>query len=342
MRVEERTPLLTLASWAWIAFVIEVDNAVEAEAAGNTGRVFRISLPMWANGLRLVSEDGIRVEELSLQAGASCNVPGLERWGWITVGESTGARRAGYGSKRGIRPDTVLRPTRAGVYSRALWPETIAGVEARWESRFGTQTVAGLRTALAPLDRDLPWALPEVHSPDGFRTHAASPVAAAPDVPLVVSLGRTLTGLTIEHERDATVAVPLAANVLRVAGQLGDMPRRAGISKEAVAMAVNFLVRHGFAERQPERSVALTAAGRAALSDYATRVVRRDDASLRTALTSLLEQRDALSACFVPPPGCWRGEKPYRAQTDRLLADPTAALPRHPMVLHRGGWPDGS
>ena len=30
------------------------------------------------------------------------------------------------------------------------------------------------------------------------------------------------------------------------------------------------------------------------------------------------------------------------AQTERALAEPTAALPWHSMVLHQGGWPDGS
>jgi hypothetical protein len=339
--VGERHPLLTLVSWAWIAFVIELDNAVEARQAGNVGRVFRISFPMWANGLRLIAADGIEVEELSRHAGASCNVPGLERWGWITVGASTGSRRAGYGSKRGIRPDTVLRPTRAGEYARELWPETVADVEARWERRFGRQVVAALRTALAPFDGALPWAPPEVRSPDGFRTRATSTVADR-DGSLVVILGRTLTRLTLEHERDATVAVPIAANVLRVAGPLAGVPRRAGISKEAVAMSASYLVRHGFAARGPDRTLALTAAGRAALDDYTARVSQRDDDALRVALIALLDQRDALSAGFVPPPGCWRGAKPYLAQTERLLADPTAALPRHPMVLHRGGWPDGS
>ncbi len=29
----------------------------------------------------------------------------------------------------------------------------------------------------------------------------------------------------------------------------------------------------------------------------------------------------------------------FAIETDN---DPAAALPRHPMVLHRGGWPDGS
>lgn len=338
----ERPPLITLVSWAWVAFAIEADNAFEHRSAGHVGRVFRISLPMWANGLRLIPNEGIGVEELSRRAGAGCNVPGLERWGWITVGARTDARRVGYGSKRGIRSDTVLRPTRAGEYARSVWPETIAEVEARWESRFGARIVASLRSAMAPFGADLPWSPPEVHPPNGFRTHAESTGADECDLPLVVSLGRALIGLTLEHERDATVSAPLGANVLRVSGSLPELPRRAGISKEAVAMAANYLVRHGFAERAPGRMLALTDAGTAAHDDYTTRVAARDDETLRAALTALLEQTDSLSAGFVPPPGCWRGEKPYVAQTERLIADPTSALPWHPMVLHRGGWPDGS
>ena len=55
-----------------------------------------------------------------------------------------------------------------------------------------------------------------------------------------------------------------------------------------------------------------------------------------------IEADNALAGGLVPPPGCWRGEKPYLTQTRRVLAEPAAALPWHPMVLHRGGWPDGS
>ena len=330
-------PLLTLVSWAWIAFVIEADNAFEAQSTGQVGRVFRISLPMWANGLRLIPEEGIDVDELTRQAGAACNVPGLERWRWITVGEDTGSRRAGYGSRRGIRGDTVLRPTAAAMYARAQWPETIAEVEERWQRRFGTTTISSLLTALAPFDAGVPWAPPEVRGTDGFRTNATN-VAAPADAPFVVRLGRALVALTLEYERESKVSAPLGANVLRVAGA----PQRAGISKEAVAMGESYLVRRGLARRTSERTLALTSSGRAARDDYTARVAARDDNELRAALTGLLEQTDALSAGLVPPSGCWRGEKPYAAQTERLIADPTAALPWHPMVLHRGGWPDGS
>lgn len=60
------------------------------------------------------------------------------------------------------------------------------------------------------------------------------------------------------------------------------------------------------------------------------------------ALAAVLLQSEALRVGLEPPPGCWRAERRHRAHTRRLLADPVATLPRHPMVLHRGGWPDGS
>jgi hypothetical protein len=44
-----------------------------------------------------------------------------------------------------------------------------------------------------------------------------------------------------------------------------------------------------------------------------------------------------------PYPDGWRAARnPYRTRTQAVLADPTSALPRYPMVLHRGGYPDGS
>ena len=60
------------------------------------------------------------------------------------------------------------------------------------------------------------------------------------------------------------------------------------------------------------------------------------------ALTDLLERKDLLALCLRPEAGGWRGSKPYLAQTEAMLEDPTGTLPHYPMVLHRGGWPDGS
>ena len=132
----------------WIAFTIEADNTVEAAGSERVGRLFRISLPMWANGLRFIGDDGISAGELRVRARAACNIGGLERWGWITVGDPGGGRRDGYGSHRGVNSGTVLRVTRAGAYARRRWPEVVAGVEQRWRDRFGGGVVDSLRDAL--------------------------------------------------------------------------------------------------------------------------------------------------------------------------------------------------
>jgi hypothetical protein len=339
-------PLTTLLSWAWIAFAIEADNAVEAAGSDRVRRLFPISMAMWANGLRCIDEEGITVSELRARTRAACNIGGLERWGWIAVGDAGAGRRDGYGSHRGVNGDTMLRPTRAGGYARRLWPQAVTGTEQRWRTRFGDQTVGSLRDALAPLAGQMPWSPPEVHPSDGFYSHVVDGPGADVDVPIGGLLGQALTALTLEHERGSPVSLPLAADVLRLIGDevvpARDLPRLSGVSKEAIAMATGFLGRRKLAELRPGRLITLTARGRAALDGYRARAARRDDQRLRACLEAIVSQREALAEGLDPPEGCWRGEKPYLAQTRRMLADPTAALPWHPMVLHRGGWPDGS
>jgi len=88
--------------------------------------------------------------------------------------------------------------------------------------------------------------------------------------------------------------------------------------------------------------IRLLATGAEALDAYRSRAFAEDDHALRSALGAVLDQTEALAAGLAPPDGSWRQRRPYLAQTRRLLADPTSALPWHPMVLHRGGWPDGS
>jgi hypothetical protein len=67
---------------------------------------------------------------------------------------------------------------------------------------------------------------------------------------------------------------------------------------------------------------------------------------LRESLERLLHVADGeqprMSEGLAAPPGAWRGNNPYATQTAALVRDPAGALPHQPMVLHRGGWPDGS
>src|SRR5580698_7408676 len=257
--VASQVPLTTLLSWAWIAFTIEADNAVEAASSGDAGRVIRISMPMWANGLRFIDGDGITVGELQARARARCNIGGLERWGWITVGDAGAGRRDGYGTHRGVRSDTVLRTTRAGASARRRWPLAVAGTEQRWRARFGAGLADSLQQALLPLAGPLPSAPPEVSPADGFRTHVLPGPETEQDASLGALLGQALTALTIEDEQGSKASRPAAANILRVIDdqvvRLRDLPSRSGISKEAAAMAVSYLVRKRLAEPRPERSV---------------------------------------------------------------------------------------
>jgi hypothetical protein len=344
-QVVERDPLTTLLAWAWVAFTIEADNAVEVAGSEHLSRLFRISMAMWANGLRLIDEEGVTVDELRSLARANCNIGGLERWGWIAVGDMTGKRREGYGSHRGVKGGTVLRPTRAGSYGRRVWPRAIAAVEQRWRDGFGNEAIESLCEALLPLNVTLPWAPPEVHPSDGFRTHVVDGAVTDEEPSLAALMGQTLTAFTLGQEKDAEVSLPLGANFLRVIGsgsvRTRDLPSLSGVSREAVAMAIGFLERRHLVE-QHGGSVQLTATGLDALDGFWARAADVEHEALREALTAVVSRRAALADGLVPPAGCWRSERPYLSQTQRLLADPTAALPWHPMVLHRGGWPDGS
>jgi hypothetical protein len=138
----------------------------------------------------------------------------------------------------------------------------------------------------------------------------------------------------------------MAADVLRVIGpdrvRMRELPMLSGVSRQAVAMAVNYLVRRGFAQRLVGPVVELTPQGLDALEAYWKRANALNDGELRAALEAVLSQTAALSVGFQPPEGCWRLEKAYLTQTRRLVANPRAALPWQPMVLHRGGWPDGA
>lgn len=347
-----------LLAKAWVAHTIEVDNLVEGEGDPALQGRFRISLAMWANGLRVIDEAGTALGEARSRARAECNIGGLERWGWITVDDGNvgpGARRDGYGTSRGLRPGTLLRPTRAGETARRLWPMAVDTVESRWVQRFGSDVVAALRSALAGLGPSMPWSPPQVGPSNGFRAVVvASEEGAIPgELPLVVLLGQALTALTLRSESGAMVSRPIGENLLgRLVGEDGesegvgvavkDLPATAGLSKEAVAMASNFAVRRGLAELGSGRILSLSGPGRAALADLRARGALETEPALRSALEAVLGQPRSLAAGLEPPPGGWRSERPYAAQTRRLLADPVGALPRHPMVLHRGGWPDGS
>jgi hypothetical protein len=367
-------PLSTLLSQVLVAHTIELDNEFEQRLLRSGERARIVSVVMWSNFLRFVGE-GITVGELTAAAGGLANarvlsnVGGMERWGYVSVapdGEPPTEKRDGRGSSRGLRKDWVIRPTAAGRVAREAWPELLTEIEARWRERFGAHVVDVLlessRALLEPVDHALPDYVPVIASTDGFVAgYAPQPRSGVPlPARLVPLLAQVLLAYTLEFERESDLALPLVANVVRVAGTDGilirDVPAAAGISKEATSVALTALTRSGHVtvdgSTAATKSLRLTARGEEARdrapaihAEIETGWAERSGADslprLRPALETVLED-PKLADGLRPHADGWRAAKPYLAHTEALLRHPREALPHYPMVLHRGGWPDGS
>jgi DNA-binding MarR family transcriptional regulator len=183
-----------------------------------------------------------------------------------------------------------------------------------------------------------------------------APGAVAED--LAALLSQALLAFTLEYEDDSDLSLPLSADVVRVLSADGvpvrDLPARSGVSKEAITAAVGFLQRSGYVAVEPDpasgaKLVTLTDQGLAAQANHARlakAVERRWRKRLGAGfdrLSKALLTGDQLALGLRPYPDGWRAARnPYRARTEAVLADPASALPQYPMVLHRGGYPDGS
>jgi hypothetical protein len=225
-----------------------------------------------------------------------------------------------------------------------VWEPLADVVEGRWRSR--GLPVDELRAALAAVaDPTLPEALP--------ITAAARigdvPRVGAADSSLPSLLSRVLLAVTLEVERESPVSVALGANVLRVLDADGvrvrDLPGLTGVSREAVAVSLSFLVRHDLAVESSDgrsRVARLTGRGVAARSEFRRRVA--EVAPGRAGLADVLGPvvGPVLAEGLRPYPDGWRAHPPYLSATRAMLADPAGALPHQPMVSHRGGFPDGT
>jgi DNA-binding MarR family transcriptional regulator len=374
-------PLSALLSQALVAFTIELDNEFELRMPHRTTnfgvggpaptlsaeghrlrRPWTVSLVMWANLLQFVDEQGVTVRELRSRAHLTrLPLAGMTRWGYVNVAPEADDQRP-----RTPAQDLVVTPTAAGLRAKEVWRPLVAEIEQRWQERFGVDDLDGLRESLAAIAAQLDLALPQYLPILGYGLRIELPqhawrttggeVDSAVGAGLPTLLSRVLLALTIEFERDSEVSLAICANVLRVADEPGarirDLPRRAGVSKASISMAVGFLQTHGYATATADlldprtKVLRLTERGHDALEAYGelTGVIedrwqaRFGEANVwavRTSLETLVgDSGDANSPLLVglaPWPGIWRAST---RQLDRL--------PHYPMVLHRGGFPDGS
>jgi len=342
-----RAALPTALSQALIAFTIEFDNEFEHRVEHHTGNrkgggVWLTSMVMWSNFMRLIPAGGRPLSEVKAN-GRITNFDGLQRWGYVRVEPV----------------DKTVHPEPGGLQAQKVWRPLVGEIEERWRERFGDAAIDELRQALSSVaDPALPLYLPVVGYADGMRAGHVRDAPGAVAEDLAALLSQALLAFTLEYEDESELSLALSADVVRVLSVDGvpmrDLPARSGVSKEAITAAVGFLQRNGYAAVEPDpasssKLVKLTEQGLAAQAQHsrlAKAVERRWKKRLGgdfDRLSKALITGRQLALGLRPYPDGWRAARnPYRARTEAVLADPTSALPRYPMVLHRGGYPDGS
>ncbi len=361
--MDGRLSLPALLSHALVAFTIEFDNEFEHQMPhrttnhGSTTHSYPVpwlvSMVMWSNFMRFVDEEGTTVRELQHRPGASAKSmrTWLTRmgkwWGYIVV-ESNG----------------TVRPTAGGRKAIEIWRTLESLIESRWRERLGDDTIDRLCESLLTIVSQIGIALPDGLPILGYGLFSSGPEdAKRPPVAAATSSGslpsllsKVLLSFAIEFERESEVSLAISANVLRLTGgegvEVSDLPRMAGVSKEAIAISLSFLGKRGYALIQPRsaatrgKMLVLTPKGRNAQDRYhqlVWTIEERWQASFGAhaicRLRELLEhlagdptaQRSPLFRGLEPYPEGWRASLPR-----------PEVLPHYPMVLHRGGFPDGA
>jgi hypothetical protein len=371
--ISERRLLPALLSQAFVAFTIEADNEFEhrvphrlsrGESREAVKKPWLVSMAMWWHFLQYVPEDGITVRELKQRTGYDAAhlrqwVKRLSAWwGYLTVDMWPG------GAQTSVS-EAVIRPTPGGLKAIAVWRGLSEAIERRWRERFGDEEIDGLRDRLGEVVKKGGVGLPDCLPILGYGLLTAEAgsrreLREAPegeDVsggPLPALLAKALLLFAVEFEREAKSSLAICANVLRVVDCKGtpvhELPRLSGVSKEGIRIAVNFLKSKGYAMEikspgSKMRLLLLKAEGELVRADYfklsrtiETRWKKRFGADTVEALRAGLERlaggargKSRLLECAKPYPEGWRARVPE-----------IAVLPHFPMILHRGGYPDGS
>jgi DNA-binding MarR family transcriptional regulator len=368
----DNLPLSTLLSQVLVAFTIEFDNEFErhtphrttshGSTAGSAHGPWLASLVMWSNCMQFVGEQGVPVGELEELARTKTNLNGMERWGYVVVEPDPADSRP-----KPPRSAWVIRATPKGRRAREIWRPLFGVIEKRWQARFGKDEIGQLRESLwaliSRIDVELPDCLPIL----GYGLFSRGPAheRRAPAVrengigarlPLSALLSRVLLAFAIEFERESELSLAISANVLRVLDEKGvrvrDLPLLTGVSKEAIAMAMGVLQKRGVALVGPDPSgsrakvARLTPKGRKAQEAYGQLIgIIEERWQARFGKDTLRTLRDLLERLVGEPTAqqspLFRGLEPYPDGWRASVRKPHT-LPHYPMVLHRGGFPDGS
>jgi DNA-binding MarR family transcriptional regulator len=363
-------PLPTLLSPTLVAFTIEFDNQAEQQMLHRTTRHGRsaesrhapwlVSLAMWSNCMQFIGEEGLPVRELERRARTRTNLAGMERWGYVVVEPDPSDSRP-----KPPRSRWLVRATPVGLKAQQIWRPLFGVIEKRWEERFTRDAIEFVRESLGALvsqfDVELPDCLPILgyglfSKGASYEKRLLDGSTDGTDSHLSTLLARALLMFAIDFETESELSLAISANVVRVLDEKGvrvrDLPWLTGVSKEAVAGSLSFLTKRGYAVVEADASggrakaARLTKKGGKAQQAYRRllgsveqrwqrRFGEKTIRSLRESLERLVgEPTSQLSPLF-------RGLEPYPDGWRASVPKPHT-LPHYPMVLHRGGFPDGS
>jgi DNA-binding MarR family transcriptional regulator len=134
--------------------------------------------------------------------------------------------------------------------------------------------------------------------------------------------------------------------------RIRDLPLLTGVSKEAISMAMGVLEKGGVTVVEPDQTgsrakvARLTQKGREAQAAYRQRLgILEERWQARFGKDTVQTLRKWLERLVGEPTAqqspLFRGLEPYPDGWRASVRKPNT-LPHYPMVLHRGGYPDGS
>ena len=174
----------------------------------------------------------------------------------------------------------MIRATAKGRMAQEVWRPLFGVIEKRWEERFGKDHIDRLRGSLSALVSRLDIELPEYLPVLGYGlstevlNHGCPPRPVVETLPALLS--KVLLAFTLDFERESDLSLPMCADVLRVLDEAGvrvrDLPRLAGVSKEAIKTALGFLAKRRLIALGS--LVSLTPKGRLAQEAYRRRLQR--------------------------------------------------------------------
>ncbi|MEY2474639.1 MAG: hypothetical protein QOK28_3968 [Actinomycetota bacterium] len=348
--VAETTPITSLLSQVLVALTIEADNEFEHRTPHFTTDhgpkpwrgVWLGSYATFANFLRFVADDGIVMRDLAAKAGYPPPVHpayhGMRRWGYVTYEPDI----AGSTPKKSDA-DALVRLTPAGKEAFGAWQAVAAEMKQRWAAR-GLDT---LQAALIPLvddiDRPLPEYMPSV-SWDRRQPELSEPQSRpAIELDLLGLLSQLLLAMTYDFEAKSEMSLGTYSGLLDPL-TAESVPTRnlyeiTGVAAKEWSSAMNQLAKLGLVTVGGKpKSIALTDDGVAAKAAAAKTLASVEAAWAKKYGVSLAHLRNELERVVGD---AWEWTEPYPDNWRAKVKVPHR-LAHHPIVSHRGGYPDGS